>query len=263
MLPSELVEDNLLQLFRHFASAHDSGEIRELPGVSIASSGIGFHMFNGAFLSAPVQDVSSDLKNRIAGAGDHFDGRGLRWAFWVCEDKLESAIRNRVRSVFHDYGLGLASRHPGMLAGRLLPPARPLPALEIRRVNDRELRVAFCHVNAVVFEIPFRSCLEVYDLEPLWSGPFSGYVGYANETPVTVAATMATEQAVGVYSVATLLDYRKKGCAEAIVRHALREAHKKWGIERSILQSTATAIPLYYQMGYKTVTHFSVYSSPG
>jgi hypothetical protein len=45
------VAGNLRESFRVIAASRGGGEIRELPGVSVASSGVTFQMFNAAFLS--------------------------------------------------------------------------------------------------------------------------------------------------------------------------------------------------------------------
>jgi hypothetical protein len=50
----ENVADNLRESFRVVAAGREHGEVRELPGVSIAAAGVTFQMFNAAFLSAPV-----------------------------------------------------------------------------------------------------------------------------------------------------------------------------------------------------------------
>ena len=44
------VADNLRESFRAIAASRPPGEVRELRGVSIASAGVAFQMFNAAFL---------------------------------------------------------------------------------------------------------------------------------------------------------------------------------------------------------------------
>ena len=48
------IADNLRESFRVIAGSRAGGEVRELHGVSIASAGVTFQMFNAAFLSSPV-----------------------------------------------------------------------------------------------------------------------------------------------------------------------------------------------------------------
>jgi ribosomal protein S18 acetylase RimI-like enzyme len=59
--------------------------------------------------------------------------------------------------------------------------------------------------------------------------------------------------------VATLPAHRGLGCAEAVMRHALAEAHRTWGVERTVLHATPEGLPVYRLMGYRPVTRFRVY----
>jgi 2-keto-3-deoxy-L-rhamnonate aldolase RhmA len=45
------------------------------------------------------------------------------------------------------------------------------------------------------------------------------------------------------------------------MRHALAQAYKAHGLERSILQSTPAGARLYHRMGYQTVAKIAVYAS--
>ena len=261
MDPSERVEQNLIELFRHFARTHPSGEIRETRGVSIASCGITFPMFNAAFLSEPVCAARVELERRIVTAATHFGARGLRWAFWVAEDKVSEKLRRRAPEVFQNRGLGNPSRLLGMFAEQVLPASRPQPDLQICEVADERQRLDFCNVLSVTFRLPILWCLELYEPTGLWQCGFTGYVGYVHGEPVTTAATMAAVDALGLYCVATLPSHAGHGYAEAIVRHALERGRRDTGISRSILQSSTAGLPLYQRMGYETVTHIVVFSS--
>jgi hypothetical protein len=72
----ENVEENLRQSFRALAFDRPAGDIREIAGISIASSGAEFQMFNAAFLSGPVGSVD-EMERRIVAAQVHFRARGL------------------------------------------------------------------------------------------------------------------------------------------------------------------------------------------
>ena len=256
----ESVEQNLLEFFRHFARAHKSGKVAELDGVSIASSGLDCHMFNAAFFSGPVIDSLGDLERRIALASSHLSRRQQGWAFWACEGRLEGRIADRAAGAFERREMRFAVRHPGMASEALSAPNRSLASLEIRRVEQRQTRLALAHINAVAFGMPFDWCAELYDVDGLWNDDFAGYVGYRNGEAVTAAATLAAAEAIGVYCVATLPGHERKGCAEAVVRHAVAHGQQRSGLGRSILQSTPPGLPLYRRMGYEVVTHFSIYT---
>ncbi|MGP8248229.1 MAG: GNAT family N-acetyltransferase [Bryobacteraceae bacterium] len=255
----ETVAVNLRESFRVIAASRSVGELRELPGVSLASAGTTFQMFNAAFLSAPVEsDV--ELARRVVLPSVHFDARGLSWAYWVCEDLLGWRAQRKCRQVFERQGLRHSVDLPGMIAERVLPPQGPLPEIEVRRVSDPGGSEGFCSVGSVCFHVPTQWFREVFDGARVWDR-FRAYNGYVDGEVVSTAAIVAGGDAIGVYNVATLPEHQRRGYGEAVMRFALNEAERDLGIHRSILQSTPAGIHLYQRMGYRTVTRISVYVS--
>ena len=112
------VEANLRESFRVLATGRPRGDVLELPGVSIASLGAAFQMFNAAFLNRPVDGVK-DLECRLDLAQRHFRSRGLPWALWICEDWLDRSARRSLTQTCARFGLRLSSEMPGMMAERL------------------------------------------------------------------------------------------------------------------------------------------------
>ncbi len=255
----ECVAENLRESFRVIASSRPGGEVRELRGVSIASSSVAFQMFNTAFLSSPVL-TESELEQRIMTPAVHFQARGLGWSYWVCQDWLESKPNRRARKVFERLGLRHAVDLPGMIADPVAPPERPLPALDIRRVDGGTTRDAFCGIGSTCFHVPLPWFEEVFESPAVWER-FASYVGYLDGDPVSTAAVVPGGGGIGVYNVATLPGHQCRGYGEAIMRHALAEAHARYGPRRVILQSTPAGLRLYERMGFRAVTQVSVYST--
>ncbi|HXI39957.1 MAG TPA: GNAT family N-acetyltransferase [Bryobacteraceae bacterium] len=254
------VEENLRQSFRLLASSQPAGEVREAGGVTIASAGVTFQMFNAAFLSAPVTS-DRELDRRIATAQVHFAARGLSWSYWVCEDWMDKKARRRMSDAFKKRGLYLATVLPGMLAEKLAPPVRELPRLEVLAVGDNKTWSAFCRIGALCFNVPLAWFQEVFQDPKIWKKGFTGYVGYLDGEPVSTAATVVAAGAVGIYNVATVPGRQRSGCGEAVMRSVLSRARRESGIESSILQSTAQGFDLYRRMGYSVVTNVAVYTS--
>lgn len=255
----ENVADNLRESFRVVAAGRAKGEVRDFPGVSIASAGVTFQMFNAAFLSTPTL-TESQLEQRIHLAAAHFRSRGLEWAYWVCEDWIEGRSKRRSRQIFERCGLRHSVDLPGMVAERIAPPVHALPALTVRRVGDTATRDAFCTIGSVCFHVPIAWFREVFDNRVVWD-KFAAYVGYQDGAPVSTAAIVTGGGAIGVYNVATLPDRQRRGFGEAVMRYALCEAQRDSGIGRSILQSTPAGLRLYERMGYRRITRVSVYAS--
>lgn len=253
------VEENLRDSFRVLARHSGSGEVREYSGVSIASAGVTFQMFNAAFLSTPVLS-EGELERRIAQTAVHFQARGRQWACWVCEDWLQNGVRRRARGLFRNHGLRFALELPGMAAECLLPPRRALPSLQIERVVPGTRRDDFCALGSLCFGVPLPWFREVFSGPGVWE-EFTSYVGYVDGEPVSTAATVIASGVVGVYNVGTAPGHQRRGYGEAIMRHALEEARRRHGITRTILQSSSQGYPLYKQMGYRDITRVSVYAS--
>ena len=255
----ENVAENLRESFRVIAGARAAGELRELRGVSIASAGVTFQMFNAAFLSEPVR-TDAELSQRIMIPNVHFNSRGLEWAYWVCEDLMQPGVRRRSRQTFEKHGLRHSVDLPGMVAERVLPAASRLPAMDVRRVFRGPARDAFCEIGSLCFHVPLAWFREVFDNDAVWDR-FAGYVAYADGEPVSTAAVVMGGGAIGVYNVATVPGHQRRGYGEAVMRYAIEDARRAHGVERSILQSTPAGYRLYERMGYRTVTRVAVYST--
>ena len=255
----QLVADNLRESFRVIASSRTGGEVRELHGVSIASAGVTFQMFNTAFLSGPVTN-EADLKQRILQPIRHFDSRGQEWAYWVCEDWIDPPARRRSRRLFEHHGMRLATELPGMIADRILPPERSLPQIEVRRVRSAATWDAFCQIGSVCFHVPITWFREVFDNDAVWDR-FISFVGYVDDEPVSTTSIVSGAGVIGVYNVATLPGSQRRGFGEAVMRYALAEVARERGMERVILQSTPAGLRLYERMGFRQVARVAVYSS--
>jgi GNAT superfamily N-acetyltransferase len=253
----DAIERNLHATLAAFAAAKPSGETRELAGVAVASSAVRYSMFNSAVLTAAVASPR-ELRQRIETAADFFAAQRLGWSFWLCQGWLESGVRGVVADIFDRCGLHEVAELPGMEAHELAPPARALPPLEFRRVCDATTRADFSAIMTVAFGLPPVVACEIYESEGTWGGGLTGWLGYSGDVAVTSAATLETDSAVGIYAVGTPPSHRRRGFAEAIVRHAVAEA----GGERpSVLESSEAGLLLYRRLGYRTVTRYAVFAT--
>jgi GNAT superfamily N-acetyltransferase len=255
------VADNLRQSFRVLANGRPRGSVLELPGVSIASLGVTFQMFNAAFLSEPVETQPA-LEARLRAAGNHFESRALRWSFWICEDWLPTtAIRRKHSRTCEALGLRLSSELPGLAAERIRCPARKLPAIEFRRVDSTSTLDDFRALGSTCFHVPISWFSEVFDAGITLTHPFVCWVGYHDGRPVATAATVSAHGITGLYNVATIPECRHRGYGEAITRHAIDTAVREANSTRVVLQSTSDGLRLYQRMGFEPVTRILVYNS--
>ncbi|MEP6716937.1 MAG: GNAT family N-acetyltransferase [Terriglobia bacterium] len=253
------VEANLRESFRVLAKGRVHGDVLELPGLTIASLGAAFQMFNTAFLSSPVTD-KADLESRLESARLHFRSRRIEWAFWLCDGWLEGRVRRNVTQIFQRFGLRLSSEMPGMIGSPLGKPRRSLPALDMRPVNSESTLNDFRAIGSVSFHVPYDWFSEVFDASvAAGQRDFLCNVGYLHGEPVATSASLRSNGVVGLYNIATAPAYRGRGYGEAITRMTMQNALKAG--EPVVLQSTSQGLRIYERLGFREVTRILVYNS--
>ncbi|HXP87721.1 MAG TPA: GNAT family N-acetyltransferase [Bryobacteraceae bacterium] len=261
------VEANLRAAMRFFGEATGRGDIQHLDGAVGIYAGLDYGVFNIALLerNAPERDgperaaLTADLEHTLDACGAYFAARTPRWSFWLCEDLLDRHERRHTRRAFEARGMRMISNPPGMYASALLPPAHRLPEVECCPAGDARTTDAFARITAVNFDIPEAIAQAVYRPERAWAGTYRGYVGFVKGRAVSIVAIVAAESVLGVYSLSTLPEFRRRGYGQALLREALSREHQHTGLEHIVLQSTDAGYSLYRRLGFREVTRFSVW----
>jgi GNAT superfamily N-acetyltransferase len=244
--------------WRFFSERSAAGKVLESPEVFIASSNVAWALLNAAFLPAPVE-TGEALERAVTAAARHFQPDGRAWMMMLCEDELAPSLRPQVPQLLGAHGLTQAMVLTGMVAERLLPPTRPLPPLEFHRVTDAERAQHVADINAHSYGVPLEMGREALRVPRLFEGEGLGMVGLEAGRAVACTAVFRVQDVAYVALVATLPEHRRKGVAEAVMRHALDEARRLWGVERTVLHSTEAGFPVYLRMGYRPATRFHGY----
>jgi ribosomal protein S18 acetylase RimI-like enzyme len=259
------MEANLRQSFRVLAQGRPRADIAELDGVSIASLGAAFQMFNAAFLNREVSGVE-DLANRFRAAREVFTARRMPWSFWVCDEWLARPVRRELVDTCERFGMRAVAEMPGMFADSLRDTtrfslrSRPAAALDIRPADNVRAMRDFRAVGSLCFHVPPAWFGEVFD-DTIPAREFRCWVGYREERPVATAATLVSHGVIGLYNVASLPGEQRRGFGEAITRHAIGEAARESGLRQVILQSTMQGERLYRKLGFREVSRLVVFNS--
>lgn len=91
--------------------------------------------------------------------------------------------------------------------------------------------------------------------------PIRLYVGYLGETPVATAGMTVSEGAVGLYGIATLASYRRRGFGTALTLRPLLDARRE-GHSRAVLQASAEGRPVYARLGFRETGAYTEYQLP-
>ncbi len=89
-------------------------------------------------------------------------------------------------------------------------------------------------------------------------GPYINYLGTLDGRPVATSSLFLDSDVAGIYNVAVVPEVRRQGIGSAVTAAALLEAAKR-GYRLAVLHSTANAIPMYQQLGFKTFCYFHLY----
>jgi hypothetical protein len=85
------------------------------------------------------------------------------------------------------------------------------------------------------------------------------FVGYdGGDRPVSSSAALIGESEVGIYAIATLQEQRRKGFGAVLTRAAILTAPHL----PAVLEASAAGEPIYRQMGFVTVSMFTLWYRP-
>jgi ribosomal protein S18 acetylase RimI-like enzyme len=250
---------NLAETMSHFARTEPASIVRDVDGVRIVDVGQDLRVFNTAVITAATPDEEA-LRARIALVRRHFAARQSSWSLWLCEGLLPTGLSRRLPRLVREFGLSRNSVTPGMIASSLVPGRAPA-GLEIRRIADAPARASFCRILSRIFEGPSHQLTAMYQREALWSQDFRGYVGSVNGWDVCAGFAVAAGGTLGIYALATLPEFTRRGYASALIRHAADESRAIDGELPLVLQATETGQRLYARLGFHSVTEFTLYCS--
>ncbi|MCU1263053.1 MAG: family acetyltransferase, partial [Bryobacterales bacterium] len=210
---------------------------------------------NLAFIAEPVFDLL-DLRQRIERAAEFYLARGLAWTLIVCEDWIAPDLRESVAGLCRELLLSRAMETVSM-TGRVAEEALPA-GLEIRRVATPEMRREFADINAEGWDVPVEWTREILENEALWRGRIEAYTGYVGDEAVSVAMAYPVDGMSYLSWGATRVAHRRKGYAEAVVRHA---ALQNVGGPESLFFASPMGVKIWARMGFRIVSKFSMYIS--
>lgn len=248
--------------WKRFANGSPKGDVREMQGVACAFANVPLPFFNVALFAEPVADAA-DLDRRLASAVEYGSASGVPWMFFACREWLPPVSTESADEAFERHRLHRAMALTGMVAelSSLAPPSSDSAGLEYRRVGSRDTLLSISDMNCAAYGIPLevgRASI----LDGMFGSDAFAYVGYLNGEPVTAAGTWLVDAVLYVAMVATHPDHRRRGYADAVMRHSLVEASHATGALRTVLHATEAGLPVYERMGYRSVAQFIAYAEP-
>lgn len=218
-------------------------------------SGIPSSGFNVVFaLEHP--DSLSDISQQVT---RQFVNTKIPWELITTPE-----ISDSLQALIEEFDMVRASVEPGMLLPSLED--RTIPSIEgfkIKQVSGPEQIETFLKVGIMGFGDPTGSLLL-----PLARGLFrrrssylpAFYLGYLNGIPVATSLRFSSEKIGGIFYVATLPEYRRKGFGKAMTLRAALDG-KMDDCTASYLQASEMGRPIYEKIGYVKICDYEIWRS--
>lgn len=242
-----MADQNCFGYYETVMGSSDASEAFEKDGVLITNAGLGVQNFNVAFITKNLSNPSDSIRGFIDYYGDKKQPFIVRVPIDL--DPYVSSTLNR---------LGLETSSP------VLSMAMSMPAGETNQSVDLEINVV---TGDESFDEHRRTCalgFGVPEIESVMSSDLvdhpssTWFTGYVNSQPVATSLLFQTGKMAGIYNVATLKEFRRRGIGEAMTRAAVN-AGRANGSEYACLQPSGLGEPIYKRMGFKTISRYQNY----
>jgi ribosomal protein S18 acetylase RimI-like enzyme len=227
-------------------------------GWVLSDSGLANDSFNTVYVRGGV--ATPREADGLREAMGYFRSRRLPFAVWTGPGAPEGT-----GEVLAGLGLRLAEEEPGLtldLAGWQPQGEEGKSPVEVQVVDDGARLAEFGRTLAAVLDPPEESVAEFFQraagalLSP--TGSLTLLVGSCDQAPVATCQVLVADGVAGVYNVATLRGYQRRGIGTAMVVAALDVAMGR-GCEVASLLASAEGLPVYQRIGFRECCLFRAY----
>jgi N-acetylglutamate synthase len=181
----------------------------------------------------------------------------LQVPFMIC---LADEVAAALESVAKSLGLQSAGRVQVMsFETDRLEPARGPEGLSIERVASVTGLQNIARLSAEIFGLPLESLRRVFAPKLLERTELAIYQATMDGEPAGVAVLTHHEPYVGIWSMGTAAEFRRRGVGSSLLIHAM---HEQLGPASTtfFLLPTPQGLPLYERIGFRTATTGQVWA---
>jgi GNAT superfamily N-acetyltransferase len=226
-------------------------------GIIAGSTGLAIPLLNlalgGQFDTADEETVEQEIETVIA----FFEGRGVPWMWWLGPQVYPPDLAERLER----HGLVPRERCLPALAARLPVPVAPVhPDIHVWRASDEADLEAASTIRHVAFRFPPGVALDYFEAcAEDWLVHTRLYLARIGEgPPAAIGALIMGAGYPGVYVMATLPDWQRRGLGRAIMARLAHEANAT-GHNLAFLTASPFGYPLYRQFGFKHIFDYQIY----
>ena len=230
------------------AGAIEGGERVDGNGWVIINSGWPVEEFNIACLTAG----SSPVETRIQQIDDYFRSRKTPYRLIV--QHSDDILKATTAAGYYE-----KERSPGMSLLKFphdLTSRHQHPALKVISVEHRDQVEVFGRLAFECFGFPTDAASFVINQQLVATPRCKLFIGFLNDIAIATAmAYIGPQQCVAPKWIATHKDYRRQGFGEIMTWRAIAAGADN-GCQWAGLEASTQGLPVYEQMGFKTVTQY-------
>ncbi|WP_213803982.1 GNAT family N-acetyltransferase [Granulicella sp. dw_53] len=246
-----------ISTWKLLAKPFPQADVTDKPGLTITWANIPFVFYNTLFLTEQLSDAQT-LKDRMQQARTYMRANQNPGWLVVSLDNLSGAAQEELTKIAEQEKF-VPLPMVGM-SGHILPlEVKPHAPLRFVRISDKATITDFADLNCMGYNLPIHTGRSLIHEHTFWHEHAYGFVAYEGDQPVSTATAIVNEDFLLLFLVATLPEARRKGYADAVIRHALNAAYEATGIRRTVLHASNDGAPVYLRMGYRPIGNFMGY----
>jgi GNAT superfamily N-acetyltransferase len=227
----------------------------ELPSGRAIWGHVPFALVNQYFLAEAIPDTEG-FARWLDDALEFATRRQLPWLLALCSEHMPEGGTTTLA----EHGFVPAMSTTYMSTGQLLPPSRPMPSLEFRPITTAAHAATMSDLNCAAYGMPLELGRSAFSNGGLFDRAAYGAIAWSDGEPVSTASVLFDKDCLNVACVATPAHHRRKGYAEATVRHVLEESARRTGLANTVLHATPDGYPVYRRMGYTPSVAINMWS---
>jgi len=224
-------------------------------GIDYIFSGLPVAFFNVAVLTRPSISAAA-LRSFGDEARAWAADLEVPWFFVLTHEALDPGVD--APAILAGCGLAPALPLTGMFATQVVPVTGTPAGLQIAVPDDDEGCAAVLDVNSAAYEMDLDAAKIVLGRQAFWHDQVA-VLGRVGGAPASSAAVLIVDGCRYVALVATHPAHRRRGYADAVMRHALDVAATTYGELPTVLHATDAGRPVYERMGYASISTHTLY----
>lgn len=225
------------------------GVVHEVDGLAVCLTGVPLAPFNPTL----IEDLPRDPDAAIEEAERHYEDTGLSLGI-----DLESSLHGAVREAAQRAGLTMVESRPGMTVALAdVVPVSPPVGVEVFRVEDPALLDEVVDVDAAAFSGD-AATTRLFLPDTVLEDPAQRvYAARVDGRLVSVGESTTLDGVIGVFGIATVPAYRRRGLGAAVTTLLL--ADRRGEADVAVLDASDLGFGVYGRLGFRTTSTWEVW----